>query len=278
LKTKTFVGTPEYLAPEMLQGLEYGKEVDWWSLGTLMYELLEGNPPFYAKDVQEMYAKILSEPLKFTKHFSKDAKDLISKFLERDPAKRLKDPKKIRSHAFFKTVDWDKLLKMEIAPPYRPPVSRADDTTMISSEFLGQKPDLKVEARSSKIGAPDSSLNGKFADFTYVAEHLAIMQTQDTHLYFFPVKALTASSKPSASLIPSLIEGESANPEERLVISTLAVLAYIERTYPGEVESYSQNIKKARKWVKKQLKTLGGDAGEEAFNEKALKVLTTAGL
>jgi serine/threonine protein kinase len=144
-RTKTLVGTPEYLAPEVLQGQAYGKAVDWWSLGTLMYEMLDGNPPFWDQDVQKMYRRILQEPLtKFPAAAGPEAQDLLRQWLERDPNKRLTDAKLIKAHAFFASINWDDLYNLKIKPAYVPPVKSASSTSMIADEFTKEDPnDIK---------------------------------------------------------------------------------------------------------------------------------------
>eukprot|EP00184_Porphyridium_aerugineum_P007287 CAMPEP_0184706422 /NCGR_PEP_ID=MMETSP0313-20130426/36752_1 /TAXON_ID=2792 /ORGANISM="Porphyridium aerugineum, Strain SAG 1380-2" /LENGTH=619 /DNA_ID=CAMNT_0027167975 /DNA_START=553 /DNA_END=2412 /DNA_ORIENTATION=+ len=107
---KTFCGTREYVAPEMLVGRQYGQSVDLWALGILIYEILCGRTPFYASNRDEVYDRIESAPLKFPRHLSSDVVSLIRGLLDRNPKTRLgmgpSGMSEVKSHPFFSDVDW----------------------------------------------------------------------------------------------------------------------------------------------------------------------------
>ncbi|XP_054751174.1 protein kinase C delta type-like isoform X1 [Lytechinus pictus] len=138
-KASTFCGTPDYIAPEILKGQKYAASVDWWSFGVLLYEMLIGQSPFHGEDEDQLFDCILHDSPHYPRWLSKDAHSCLVQLLERNPEIRLGVKSNVRGHPFFKSIDFDRLERREIPPPFKPKIKSDGDASNFDPEFTMEK-------------------------------------------------------------------------------------------------------------------------------------------
>uniref|UniRef100_A0A8C1PNH9 Ribosomal protein S6 kinase n=1 Tax=Cyprinus carpio TaxID=7962 RepID=A0A8C1PNH9_CYPCA len=166
-KAYSFCGTVEYMAPEVVNRQGHTHSADWWSFGVLMFEMLTGSLPFQGKDRKETMSLILKARLGMPQFLSTEAQSLLRALFKRNPTNRLgSEPdgaEEIKRHSFFITIDWNKLFRREINPPFKPAVARPDDTFYFDSEFTSRTP------KDSPGVPPSAGAHQLFRGFSFVA-------------------------------------------------------------------------------------------------------------
>uniref|UniRef100_A0A673MF91 non-specific serine/threonine protein kinase n=1 Tax=Sinocyclocheilus rhinocerous TaxID=307959 RepID=A0A673MF91_9TELE len=159
---KQVCGTPEYIAPEVILRQGYGKPVDWWAMGVILYEFLVGCAPFFGDTPEELFGQVISDEIIWPEGdeaLPPDAQDLISKLLRQNPLERLGTGSafEVKQHRFFTDLDWNSLLRQKAE--FIPQLESEDDTSYF-------------DTRSDRYHHVDSEEE----DYTNDDDHLEIRQ------------------------------------------------------------------------------------------------------
>lgn len=149
---QSVVGTPDYLAPEILLGMGHGATADWWSVGIILFELLVGIPPFNAETSQQIFDNIINRDIpwpKIPEEMSYEAYDLIDKLLNENPVQRLgaTGAKEVKQHVFFKDINWDTLARQKAM--FIPSAEGAHDTSYFMSRYIWNREDENIQGGGS---------------------------------------------------------------------------------------------------------------------------------
>lgn len=186
-KCNSFLGTVDYMAPEIIAGKEYSFAVDWWSLGALAFDLLTGKPPFGGNNNAKIEQAIVHKKLVVPYFLGPNAKDLLIRLLRKEPQKRLgynmpKDLTTMKNHGFFKAIDWRKLARREVDPPIKPLITDPELAENFDEEFTDLAVSSPVLSRKSFADALEESLDDQqanpFGGFSFVASE-SLLASED---------------------------------------------------------------------------------------------------
>jgi serum/glucocorticoid-regulated kinase 2 len=173
---KSICGTPEYLAPEIIMKLGYGKAVDWWTLGSIIYEMLVGIPPFYTQNRQELFEKIKFVSPKYPNYLSSTAKSLIEGLLRKDPTKRLgsqRGAQEIKDHPWFANIDWKKMEEQKYEPFFRPKINVDMGLHNFDPEFT------EMPINSLEVSHEQTGPFKKFEEFSWNSDAIEIKKVEE---------------------------------------------------------------------------------------------------
>ncbi|GAA5795108.1 hypothetical protein HPULCUR_000460 [Helicostylum pulchrum] len=207
-RADTFCGTAEYLAPEILNGQPYSYQVDYWSMGTILFEMLTGITPFWAENRDDMYRRIRSDRLQFPDFIDIETADFIARLLKRDPNRRLGSGSdgaiRVRSDPYFEFIDWNLIYTKRIRPPYIPNLYSETDFSHFDSEFL------RLTPRLSPVGSDyilSQSLDRAFEGYSYTNREENLLDSPPSELYSLndpmpPITLLDTNNQMDSETLP----------------------------------------------------------------------------
>ncbi|KAG5536771.1 hypothetical protein RHGRI_024261 [Rhododendron griersonianum] len=164
-RSNSMCGTTEYMAPEILLSKGHNKDADWWSVGILLFEMLSGKPPFTHTNRKKLQERIINEKVKLPPRLTSEAHSLLKELLQKDPSKRLgsgpRGADEIKSHKWFRSINWKKLEARELQPKFKPDVMGKDCTANFDKCWTAMPPD------DSPAATPTTGEH--FQGYTYVA-------------------------------------------------------------------------------------------------------------
>ncbi|MBM6384733.1 MAG: protein kinase [Paenibacillus sp.] len=207
-RADTFCGTAEYLAPEILNGQPYSYQVDYWSMGTILFEMLTGITPFWAENRDDMYRRIRSDRLQFPDFIDIETADFIARLLKRDPNRRLGSGSdgaiRVRSDPYFEFIDWNLIYTKRIRPPYIPNLFSETDFSHFDSEFL------RLTPRLSPVGSDyilSQSLDRAFEGYSYTNREENLLDSPPSELYSLndplpPITLMDTNNQMNSDTLP----------------------------------------------------------------------------
>lgn len=166
-RSNSLCGTMEYMAPEIIEAKGHNKSADWWSVGILLYEMLNGKPPFSHPSRQKLQQKIVNDKVKLPPMLTSEAHSLLKGLLQKDPARRLgsgpKGSDEIKAHKWFRSINWKKLEAHEVQPKFKPDVSGEECTANFDKCWTN------MPANDSPASTPTGSADQHFHGYTYIA-------------------------------------------------------------------------------------------------------------
>ncbi|XP_057480902.1 serine/threonine-protein kinase AtPK2/AtPK19-like [Actinidia eriantha] len=164
-RSNSMCGTTEYMAPEILLSKGHNKDADWWSVGILLYEMLTGQPPFTHANRKKLQERIIKEKVKLPPRLTSEAHSLLKGLLQKEPSKRLgsgpREADEIKSHKWFRSINWKKLEAKDLQPKFKPNVSGTDCTANFDKCWTAMPPDDSP--------APTPTAGEHFQGYSYVA-------------------------------------------------------------------------------------------------------------